>query len=219
MSLPVSGMTIATLLIAAIVYKATGFTGTTGMVAALTVAAIICTALAVSGDVSQDLKTGYISRVNTMETTSCHDGSVLLRPLLSLVLSWFLWITHIRWVLQNCLLPKAAFMKILTEGVLGEIYLGPWIFIGAAISITLEFFGLNSLVVAVGITCRFYTSAPIMIGGFIRFFVEFFSKTKEALKARVDRGVLFASGLIAGIIDWCSYCHIDRSRCPSSGCG
>ncbi|CAH0256814.1 hypothetical protein SRABI80_03119 [Peribacillus frigoritolerans] len=57
---------------------------------------------------------------------------------------------------------------------------------------------MNSLVVAVGIYLPVHTSAPIMIGGFIRFFVEFFSKTKEALKARVDRGVLFASGLIAG---------------------
>ncbi|MFB7642208.1 OPT/YSL family transporter, partial [Peribacillus butanolivorans] len=76
----------------------------------------------------------------------------------------------------------------------------PWtlIFIGAAIAITLEFFGLNSLVVAVGIYLPVHTSAPIMIGGFVRFFVEYFAKTKEALKERVDRGTLFASGLIAG---------------------
>ena len=59
-SSPTSGMTIATLLIVALIYKATGFTGMDGMIAVVTVAAIVCTALAVSGDVSQDLKTGYI---------------------------------------------------------------------------------------------------------------------------------------------------------------
>ena len=89
-------------------------------------------------------------------------------------------------------------MKILAEGVLGGDL--PWtlIFIGTAIAITLEFFGLNSLSVAVGIYLPVHTSAPIMIGGFVRYFVERFAKSKEARKARVDRGTLFASGLIAG---------------------
>lgn len=87
-SSPVSGMTIATLLIVAIVYKATGFTGTTGMVAALTVAAIICTALAVSGDVSQDLKTGYIVGGTPWKQQVAMMIGVVA-SLLSLVLSWF----------------------------------------------------------------------------------------------------------------------------------
>ncbi|KWW17638.1 peptide transporter [Peribacillus simplex] len=196
-SSPVSGMTIATLLIVAIVYKATGFTGTTGMVAALTVAAIICTALAVSGDVSQDLKTGYIvGGTPWKQQVAMMIGVVASAS----VIGFILVLMDNAYTMGSAELPapKAALMKILAEGVLGGDL--PWtlIFIGAAIAITLEFFGLNSLVVAVGIYLPVHTSVPIMIGGFIRFFVEFFSKTKEALKARVDRGVLFASGLIAG---------------------
>jgi putative OPT family oligopeptide transporter len=94
--------------------------------------------------------------------------------------------------------PKAALMKILAEGVLGGNL--PWnlIFIGAAIAITLEFFGLNSLVVAVGIYLPVHTSMPIMFGGFVRYFIDRFAKSEEVRRERVDRGILFASGLIAG---------------------
>lgn len=116
-------MTIATLLIVAIVYKATGFTGTTGMVAALTVAAIICTALAVSGDVSQDLKTGYIvGGTPWKQQVAMMIGVVASAS----VIGFILVLMDNAYTMGSAELPapKAALMKILAEGVLGEIYLG-----------------------------------------------------------------------------------------------
>ncbi|MDQ7865049.1 OPT/YSL family transporter [Peribacillus frigoritolerans] len=114
---PVSGMTIATLLIVAIVYKATGFTGTTGMVAALTVAAIICTALAVSGDVSQDLKTGYIvGGTPWKQQVAMMIGVVASAS----VIGFILVLMDNAYTMGSAELPapKAALMKILAEGVL-----------------------------------------------------------------------------------------------------
>lgn len=196
-SSPVSGMTIATLLIVAVTYKATGFTGTSGMIAAITVAAIICTALAVAGDISQDLKTGYIVGGTPWKQQIAMMIGVLAS---ASVIGFILILMDRAYTMGSAALPapKAALMKILAEGVLGGDL--PWtlIFIGAAIAITLEFCGLNSLVVAVGIYLPVHTSAPIMIGGFVRYFVERRAKTEEVRKERVDRGTLFASGLIAG---------------------
>ena len=196
-SSPTSGMTIATLLIVALIYKATGFTGMEGMVAVVTVAAIVCTALAVSGDVSQDLKTGYIVGGTPWKQQVAMMIGVVAS---AAVIGFTLILMDNAYTMGSAELPapKAALMKILAEGVLGGDL--PWtlIFIGTAIAITLEFFGLNSLSVAVGIYLPVHTSAPIMIGGFVRYFVERFAKSKEARKSRVDRGTLFASGLIAG---------------------
>ncbi|WP_071458722.1 OPT family oligopeptide transporter [Bacillus massilinigeriensis] len=196
-SSPVSGMTIATLLIVTLVYKATGFTGMDGMVAALTVAAIICTALAVAGDVSQDLKTGYI----VGGTPWKQQVAMMIGVVASgLVIGFILILMDKAYTMGSAALPapKAALMKILAEGVLGGDL--PWnlIFIGAAIAITLEFFGLNTLVVAVGIYLPVHVSSPIMIGGFVRYFVDRSAKSSEERKERVDRGTLYASGLIAG---------------------
>jgi putative OPT family oligopeptide transporter len=196
-SSPVSGMTIATLLIVTLLYKATGFTGKEGMVAALIVAAIICTALAVAGDVSQDLKTGYI----VGGTPWKQQVAMMIGVLASgSVIGFILILMDNAYHMGSAALPapKAALMKILAEGVLGGNL--PWnlIFIGAAIAITLEFFGLNSLVVAVGIYLPIHTSAPIMFGGFVRYFIDRFAKSEEVRRERVDRGILFASGLIAG---------------------
>ncbi|AZB41007.1 oligopeptide transporter, OPT family [Bacillus sp. FJAT-42376] len=196
-SSPVSGMTIATLLIVTVVYKATGFSGMDGMVAALLVAAIICTALAVAGDISQDLKTGYIvGGTPWKQQVAMMIGVVASGSLIGFIL--ILMDNAYTMGSADLPAPKAALMKILAEGVLGGDL--PWdlIFIGAAIAVTLEFFGMNSLVVAVGIYLPVHVSTPIMIGGFVRFFIEKFSKNKEVLAERTDRGTLFASGLIAG---------------------
>lgn len=196
-SSPVSGMTIATLLIVTLVYKAIGFDGQEGMVAALTVAAIICTALAVAGDISQDLKTGYIVGGTPWKQQIAMMIGVAAT---ASIIGYILILMDNAYTMGSAALPapKAALMKILAEGVLGGDL--PWnlIFIGAAIAITLEFFGLNSLVVAVGIYLPVHTSAPIMIGGFVRYFIDRNAKSDEDRKERTDRGTLYASGLIAG---------------------
>lgn len=196
-SSPVSGMTIATLLIVTLIFKLTGYHGKEGMVAAFTVAAIVCTALAVAGDISQDLKTGYL----VGGTPWKQQVAMMIGVLASgLVMGFILVMLHKAYTMGSAALPapKAMLMKILVEGIMGGNL--PWelILIGASISIVIEFLGLNSLVVAVGIYLPVHTSVPIMAGGIVRWLVEVLSKSKEEKEKRSEKGVLFASGLIAG---------------------
>lgn len=95
--------------------------------------------------------------------------------------------------------PKAVLMRIIVEGIMAGSL--PWdlVFIGVAAAVVIELLGLNSLTVAVGIYLPIHVSVPIMIGGVVRWIIEFASRKNEQLKAaRVEKGTLLASGLIAG---------------------
>ncbi|WP_341480028.1 OPT family oligopeptide transporter [Paenibacillus dendrobii] len=197
-SSPVSGMTIATLLIVTIIFKLTGMTGMTGMIAALTVGAIVCVALAVAGDISQDLKTGYL----VGGTPWKQQVAMMIGVLVSgLVIGFILSVLNESYGLgsEDLPAPKAVLMRLIVEGIMsGNL---PWdlIFIGVAAAVVFEFLGLNSLTVAVGIYLPIHVSTPIMVGGIVRWFVEWRSRKSEALlKKRVETGTLLASGLIAG---------------------
>ncbi|GAF07932.1 oligopeptide transporter [Paenibacillus pini JCM 16418] len=197
-SSPVSGMTIATLLIVTVIFRLTGLTGMTGMIASLTVGAIVCVALAVAGDISQDLKTGYL----VGGTPWKQQVAMMIGVLVSgLVIGFILSVLNESYGLgsQELPAPKAVLMKLIVEGIMSNNL--PWdlIFIGAASAVVFEFLGLNSLTVAVGIYLPIHVSTPIMIGGIVRWFVEWRSrKNPDLLKARVETGTLVASGLIAG---------------------
>ncbi len=197
-SSPVSGMTIATLLIVTFVFKLTGLSGATGMIASLTVGAIVCVALAVAGDISQDLKTGYL----VGGTPWKQQVAMMIGVLVSgLVIGFILSVLNESYGLgsEDLPAPKAVLMRIIVEGMMaGNL---PWelIFIGVASAVVFELLGLNSLTVAVGIYLPIHVSTPIMAGGVVRWFVERVSKKdRELLKARVETGTLLASGLIAG---------------------
>lgn len=199
-SSPVSGMTIATLLIVALVYKAFGYHGNEGILLTLTVAAIVCSALAVAGDISQDLKTGYL----VGGTPWKQQVAMMIGVLASgLVMGYILTLLDNAYGMGSAELPapKAMLMKILAEGILnGNL---PWdlIFIGVSIAVVVEFMGLNSLVFAVGLYLPLNISATVMFGGFVRMIVNGVikrKKEKEEGNTRIERGTLFASGLIAG---------------------
>lgn len=197
-SSPVSGMTIATLLIVTVIYKLSGLSGTAGMVTALTVGAIVCVALAVAGDISQDLKTGYL----VGGTPWKQQVAMMIGVLVSgLVIGFILNVLNASYGLGSEQLPapKAVLMRMIVEGIMeGNL---PWdlIFIGVAAAVVFECLGLNSLTVAVGIYLPVHVSTPIMVGGLVRWFVELVSRRNETLlKNRVETGTLLASGLIAG---------------------
>ncbi|EIA19468.1 OPT family oligopeptide transporter [Listeria fleischmannii] len=202
-SSPVSGMTIATLLIVALVYKAFGYHGDQGIILTLTVAAIVCSALAVAGDISQDLKTGYL----VGGTPWKQQVAMMIGVLASgLVMGYILTLLDNAYGMGSAELPapKAMLMKILAEGILnGNL---PWtlIFIGVSIAIVIEFLGMNSLVFAVGLYLPLNISATVMFGGFVRMIVNAVIKRKKESSeegkgaTRIERGTLFASGLIAG---------------------
>ncbi|MGA9172716.1 MAG: oligopeptide transporter, OPT family [Thermoactinomyces sp.] len=196
-SMPVSGMTIATLLITTLIFKAMGMHGMSGMVASLTVAAIVCVSLAVAGDISQDLKTGFLVGATPWKQQIAMMVGVAASGLL---IGYVLTLFNKAYGIGGDVLaaPKAVLMKIIVEGLMqGHL---PWqlIIMGAALSIAIEFLGLNSLTVAVGFYLPVSTSVPIMIGGIIRWLTDRFAKNEEARRNREETGTLFASGLIAG---------------------
>ncbi|TCS96915.1 putative OPT family oligopeptide transporter [Hazenella coriacea] len=196
-SMPVSGMTIATLLIVTIIFKASGMSGQAGMVASIIVAAIVCVALAVAGDISQDLKTGYLVGGTPWKQQIAMMIGVVASGLL---IGYFLVLFDTAYGIGGNELPapKAVLMKIIAEGLMsGNL---PWelILIGAALAISLEFLGINSLTIAVGFYLPLSVSAPIMIGGIVRWVTQSWIKNDGLRKLREETGTLFASGLIAG---------------------
>lgn len=195
-SMPVSGMTIATLLIVTLIFHKLGMTGMTGMVMSLTVAAIVCLALAVAGDISQDLKTGFL----VGGTPWKQQVAMMIGVVASgLSMGFILVLYHQAYTLGSKILPapKAALMKVIPEGIMSSHM--PWelLIFGISLAIAIEFLGLNSLTVAVGFYLPLSVSAPIMVGAVI-YWLTMKGKKKEEQKRRNESGTLFASGLIAG---------------------
>lgn len=194
---PVSGMTIATLLMTTIILKSAGYSGTSGMITALVIGAVICTASAVAGDTSQDLKTGYLIGSTPQKQ---QIGEIIGVASAAIVIGFIMIMLNNAYTFGSAELgaPQAMLMKLVIEGIMnGNL---PWnlVFMGAASAVIFELLGVSSLPVAIGLYLPIHLSTPIMAGGLIRGVVDKFSKKEEVAKARVETGILFSSGLIAG---------------------
>ncbi|WP_352420387.1 oligopeptide transporter, OPT family [Proteiniborus sp.] len=194
---PVSGMTIATLLITSIAFKATGFTGAEGMIGTLSVGAVICVISAMAGDMSQDLKTGFIVGATPRKQ---QYGELIGVVSSGLVIGFVLILLNNAWGFGSSELPapQATLMKLVIEGVMsGNL---PWVlvFIGIGIGLVVELLRIQILPFAVGLYLPIHLSTPIMIGGILRGLLERTTKDETALKDKVDGGILYSSGLIAG---------------------
>ena len=194
---PVSGMTIATLLFATVILKATGSTGITGMVGAISIGGIICIVAAIAGDASQDLKTGFIVGATPKKQQL---GEIIGVVASAAAIGFVLYLLNEAWGYGTEKIPaaQATMMKILVEGIMnGEL---PWalIFIGVFIAIVVEILHMPVMPFAVGMYLPFSLSAGIMAGGVVRILVEKRKGTEKEKKARTDRGLLFTSGMIAG---------------------
>lgn len=195
---PVSGMTIATVLIASILLKLTGQTGREGMMAAIAIGAVICIIAAIAGDTSQDLKTGYIVGATPKRQ---QIGELIGVVASAVAIGAILYLLNAAWGYGSTQLPaaQATLMKMIVEGVMGGNL--PWnlIFVGVFIGIVVEILGIPVLPFAVGLYLPIHLSVPMMIGGAIRWIIEKKKDMDEAKKkAVVEDGVLFSSGLIAG---------------------
>ncbi|MGB5822495.1 MAG: oligopeptide transporter, OPT family [Proteocatella sp.] len=201
---PVSGMTIATLIITAIAFKATGNDGHAGMIATLTVGAIICIIAAMAGDTSQDLKTGFLLGATPRKQ---QIGELIGAFAAALAIGYVLILLDSAWGFGSAELPapQATLMKLVIEGVMGGNL--PWtlVFIGIGVGVTIELLGLPVLPVAIGLYLPIHLSTPIMVGGIVRGFLDKrFEKSSadkdlEAnFKNKIDSGILYSSGLIAG---------------------
>ena len=194
---PVSGMAIATLIIATLVLKATGTTGTTGMVGAVAIGGVICIVAAIAGDTSQDLKSGYIVGATPIKQ---QIGELLGVVVSALSVGFVLYLLNAAWGYGTEDLPaaQATMMKMLVEGIMNAEL--PWglILTGVFIAIVVEILKVPVMPFAVGMYLPFSLSAGIMAGGAVRFIVERIKGSDKEKKERTDRGTLFTSGLIAG---------------------
>ena len=190
---PVSGMAIATLLIATMLLKASGMIGYPGMVSAIAIGTVICIIAAVAGDTSQDLKTGYIIGATPKKQ---QIGELIGVVVSALAIGGILYLFNNAWSYgtQELPAPQAVLMKMVVEGVMGGNL--PWnlVFVGVGLAIVVEILGIPVLPFAVGLYLPIYLSTPMMVGGAVRWFFERKGDNKEG----IDRGVLYCSGLIAG---------------------
>lgn len=196
---PVSGMAIATLLIATALLKATGMTGYAGMASSICIGTVICIVAAMAGDTSQDLKIGYIVGATPMRQ---QIGELVGAVVSALAIGGVMYLLNAAWGYgtQQLPAPQATLMKLVVEGVMGGTL--PWglVFCGIFIAVVIEVLGLPVLPIAIGLYLPIYLSVPIFIGGMIRWFLERkkAGKSEEENKDAIDRGVLYSSGLIAG---------------------
>ena len=195
---PVSGMAIATLLISTILLKATGATGIAGMTTAICIGTVICIVAAMAGDTSQDLKTGYIVGATPLYQ---QVGELIGSVAAGLAIAGVLYLLNSAWTFGSAQIPapQATLMKMVVEGVMGGNL--PWglVFTGVFIAVAVEIIGIPVLPFAIGLYLPIHLSAPIMVGGLIKLWVE---KRKFKSEKRRDEvindGILFSSGMIAG---------------------
>ncbi len=187
---PVSGMTIATLLLVTAWLKATNTIGMPGMIAAILIASVICIVAALAGDTSQDLKTGFLLGATPRRQ---QIGELIGVAVSAVTIGGVMMLLNQAWQFGSEALaaPQATLMKMITEGVMeGNL---PWtlIFIGVFIGVAVEIMGVPVLPVAIGLYLPFELSASILVGGILRYVSS--RKKKDA-----EGGILFCSGLIAG---------------------
>lgn len=193
---PVSGMAIATLLIATLILKITGEVGAPGMQAAIAIGSIICIVAAIAGDTSQDLKTGYLLGATPKKQ---QIGEVIGVVASALAIGATLYLLNEAWGFDSKELsaPQATMMKMVIEGIMnGNL---PWglILIGVFIAVVAEVVGIPVLAFAIGVYLPVQLNACIMIGGIIRWVVDKI-KNEDKRKNAVNNGILFSSGMIAG---------------------
>ncbi len=194
---PVSGMAIATLLIATLILKLTGSTGAVGMCSAISIGSIICIVSAIAGDTSQDLKTGYLLGATPRKQ---QIGEVIGVIAAALAIGGTLYLLDSAWGFGSDQLgaPQATLMKLIVEGVMdGNL---PWglVLVGVCIAIVVEIIGIPVLPFAIGTYLPVQLNACIMVGGLVRLALDKMKRKEEEKKAIVNDGVLFCSGMIAG---------------------
>ena len=202
-SSPVSGMTIATLLGTSIIFVAFGLTSGPAKIAALTIGAVVCMAACTSGDVAQDLKTGFLVGATPRKQQMGELIGVLTS---AAVLGFTLMMLYNAYGFAGAPspitgkaelpAPQATLMSLVVKGVMDQNI--PWILVGAGavIAMIFELFKVPSLPAAVGLYLPLETTTPIFAGGLLRHYRD---KKSGAKETDTDNGVLFSSGLVAGV--------------------
>lgn len=196
---PVSGMTLMTLILASLVLVSAGLSGTSGMMAAMVIGGVVCTALSMAGGFITDLKIGYwIGTTPARQESWKFLGTVVSAATVAGVMM-ILNQTY-GFVGESALVAPqanamAAVIKPLMEG--GDT---PWMlyFAGAALALILTMIGIPALAFALGMFIPLELNTPLLIGGLVSWYVSTRSKNEAVNKMRRERGTLIASGFIAG---------------------
>ncbi|MBV9251332.1 MAG: oligopeptide transporter, OPT family, partial [Acetobacteraceae bacterium] len=199
---PVSGITLSTLLIAALLMVSLGVSGRSGVAAVLGVAAVVCVSSSVAGELLQDFKVGYILGGTPRRIQMAELIAVVVA---SLVMYFPLWLLHRGFGFGSRALPapQAGLMATLAMGIVGHNMAWPLVVVGIFLGVALIMMQVRSpMLVAVGMYLPFETTFAIFVGGIIRTLADRMVTRRgynAAQRARVENaGVLTASGLIAG---------------------
>ena len=195
---PVSGMTLMTLILASVIMVAVGLTGTAGMVAALIMGGVVCTALSMAGGFITDLKIGYWLG----STPQKQEGWKFLGTLVSAAtVGGVIMILNQTYGFTSGQLaaPQANAMAAVIEPLMSGVG-APWLLygIGALLAIVLTYFKVPALAFALGMFIPLELNIPLVVGGAINWYVTSRSKDAQVNKERGEKGTLLASGFIAG---------------------
>jgi putative OPT family oligopeptide transporter len=199
---PVSGMTLVTLILACLILLAAGLSGPQGMMAALLIGGVVCTALAMSGGLITDLKVGYWIGSTPARQQWCKIlGTVFAAITVAFVITMLNKVYGFTPDRPEALpAPQANAMAAVIKGIMAAKG-APWLLygIGAVIAVLMEMLGIAPLAFALGMYIPLSLNTPILIGALVAHYVQKSAGKDEALgRARRERGTLIASGFIAG---------------------
>lgn len=195
---PVSGMTLMTLILASVVMVAVGLKGTGGMVAALIMGGVVCTALSMAGSFVTDLKIGYwLGTTPKKQETWKFLGTLVSAATVGGVM--MLLNETYGFASGQLAAPQANAMAAVIDPLMNGIG-APWLLyaIGAVIAIVLTIFKVPALAFALGMFIPMELNIPLLVGGAINWYVTTRSKNEDVNKERGEKGNLIASGFIAG---------------------
>lgn len=194
---PVSGMTIATLLVISAVIKGLGWTQDTALFAAITLGSIVCVAISVAGATAQNAKTTFIlggtpKHIETAQFLGVLASSYFVGAIIIMLHKAYTMGT------EHLPAPQATLMSMVTKGVITGTLPWEFVIIGLIFGIAVFAIGLPVLPFALGLYLPLDLSMGILVGGVIRSIIDKATESEEEKKAKSERGVLIASGLIAG---------------------
>ena len=195
---PVSGMTLMTLILASVVMVGVGLSGTSGMVAALVMGGVVCTALSMAGAFITDLKIGYwLGTTPRKQETWKFLGTLVSAATVGGVM--MLLNETYGFASGQLAAPQANAMAAVIDPLMNGVG-APWLLyaIGAALAIVLTLCKVPALAFALGMFIPLELNVPLLVGGIVNWYVTTRSKDKKANEARGEKGTLLASGFIAG---------------------
>ncbi|MDL2308547.1 oligopeptide transporter, OPT family [Bacteroidales bacterium OttesenSCG-928-B11] len=196
---PVSGMTMMTLILSSFILSAVGLSGGAGIITALVVGGVVCSALAMAGGFITDLKIGYWIGTSPFKQQALKFAGTFVSALTVGAVIMLLSETYGYTGADALVAPQANAMAAIIKPLMFEGST-PWLLyiIGAILAILLDRIGIPALAFSLGIFLPLSLNIPLLVGGFIAWFISSRSKDEAVNKARKEKGTLLASGLLAG---------------------